>query len=130
MKRISIIIAAVFCLAGCEKLINTSRIIGTWEEYYDYPYFCMDGSVEYTFNEDGTYQIHSYDWLTHTQSTYTHDYTIDGNIITLKSVFPDSDYSTSYTITRLNRKEMSWQKVGTTYSPGTIGSDYLHFVRE
>lgn len=36
----------------------------------------------------------------------------------------------SYTITELDGKEMSWQKVGTTYTPGSNGSDYKHFKRK
>ena len=27
-------------------------------------------------------------------------------------------------------KEMSWQKVGTSYTPGSNGSDYKHFKRK
>ena len=55
MKRILTIMAAIVCLTACEKPINTSMIIGTWSECYDDPNFIMDGTVEYTFNEDGTY---------------------------------------------------------------------------
>ena len=39
MKRILTIMAAVVCLAACEKPVDTSKIIGTWSECYDDPNF-------------------------------------------------------------------------------------------
>ena len=95
MKRILTIMAAVVCLAACEKPVDTSKIIGTWSECYDDPNFVMDG-----------------------------------NVITLNTAATDSAHSPSYTITELNDNEMSWQKVGTTYIPGSNGSDYKHFKRK
>ena len=95
MKRILTIMAAIVCLAACEKPVDTSKIIGTWSECYDDPNFVMDG-----------------------------------NVITLKTAATDSAHSPSYTITELNDNEMSWQKVGTTYIPGSNGSDYKHFKRK
>ena len=59
MKRILTIIAAIVCLAACEKPVDTSKIIGTWSECYDDPNFVMDGTVEYTFKADGTYQVYA-----------------------------------------------------------------------
>ena len=95
MKRILTIMAAILCLAACEKPVDTSKIIGTWSECYDDPNFVMDG-----------------------------------NVITLNTATTDSAHSPSYTITELNDNEMSWQKVGTTYIPGSNGSDYKHFKRK
>ena len=95
MKRILTIMAAIVCLAACEKPVDTSKIIGNWSECYDDPNFVMDG-----------------------------------NVITLKTAATDSAHSPSYTITELDEKEMSWQKVGTTYTPGSNGSDYKHFKRK
>ena len=95
MKRIFAILAAIVCLCGCEKPLDTSKIIGTWSECYDDPNFVMDG-----------------------------------NVITLNTAATDSAHSPSYTITELNDNEMSWQKVGTTYIPGSNGSDYKHFKRK
>ena len=43
-KRILTIMAAIVCLAACEKPVDTSKIIGTWSECYDDPNFVMDGS--------------------------------------------------------------------------------------
>ena len=95
MKRILTIMAAVVCLAACEKPVDTSKIIGTWSECYDNPNFVMDG-----------------------------------NVITLNTAATDSAHSPSYTITELDDNEMSWQKVGTSYTPGSYGSDYKHFKRK
>ena len=130
MKRISIIIAAIACLAACEKPVDTSLIVGTWNECYDDPDFIMDGTVEYTFKADGTYQVYAYDALSGSEVTKTHEYTLEGNVIILNTAATDSADSPSYTITELNDKEMSWQKTGTTYTPGSNGSDYKHFKRK
>ena len=130
MKRLLTIMAAIVCLAGCEKSVDTSKIIGTWSECYDDPNFIMDGTVEYTFKADGTYQVYAYDALSGNKVTSTHEYTIEGNVITLNTAATDSADSPSYTITKLNSKEMSWQKVGTSYTPGSNSSDYKHFKRK
>ena len=130
MKRILLIMTAIICLCGCEKPIDTLMIIGTWSECYDDPNFIMDGTVEYTFNEDGTYQVYSYDALSGNEVTRTHEYIIKDGVITLNTAATDSANSTSYTITELDDKEMSWQMVGTTYTPGSNGSDYIHFKRK
>ena len=130
MKRILAILAGIVCLVACEKPIDTSMIIGTWSECYDDPNFIMDGTVQYTFNEDGTYQVYAYDALSGNEVTRTHAYTIKDGVITLNTASTDSANSTSYTITELDGKEMSWQKVGTTYTPGSNGSDYKHFKRK
>ena len=130
MKRISIIIAAIACLAACEKPVDTSLIVGTWNECYDDPDFIMDGTVEYTFKADGTYQVYAYDALSGSEVTKTHEYTLNGTVITLNTAATDSADSPSYTITELDDKEMSWQKVGTTYTPSSNGSDYKHFKRK
>ena len=55
MKRILIsLTSAIAILCSCEKPVDTSMIIGSWTEYYDDPLFIIDGSIDYTFNEDGT----------------------------------------------------------------------------
>ena len=130
MKRILAILAGIVCLVACEKPIDTSMIIGTWSECYDDLNFIMDGTVEYTFNDDGTYQVYAYDALSGNEVTRTHEYIIKNGVITLNTASTDSANSTSYTITELDGKEMSWQKVGTTYTPGSNGSDYKHFKRK
>ena len=130
MKRILTILAAMACLVACEKPIDTSMVIGTWSECYDDPNFIMDGTVEYTFNDDGTYKVYAYDALSGNEVARTHEYMIKDGVITSNAASTDSANSTSYTITELDGKEMSWQKVGTTYTPGSNGSDYKHFKRK
>ena len=130
MKRILAILAGIVCFVACEKPIDTSMVIGTWSECYDDSNFIMDGTVEYTFNDDGTYQVYAYDALSGNEVTRTHEYMIKDGVITLNTASTDSANSTSYTITELDGKEMSWQKVGTTYTPGSNGSDYKHFKRK
>ena len=83
-----------------------------------------------TFKADGTYQVYAYDALSGNEVTRTHEYTLDGDVITLNTAATDSAHSPSYTITELDGKEMSWQKVGTSYTPGSNGSDYKHFKRK
>ncbi len=57
-----------------------------------------------------------------------YDPTVDKGTITINPAM--SDYSNvTYKLVKLTSKEMEWQKEGTTYSTGTWGSDYRHFVR-
>ena len=130
MKRILTIMAAIVCLAACEKPIDTSQIIGTWSECYDDPDFIMDGTVQYTFNDDGTYMVYAYDALSGNEVTRTYEYTIKDGVITLNTAATYIANSTSYTITEIDDMDMSWQKVGTTYTPGSNGGDYKDFKRK
>ena len=132
MKRFALMfVSALICLCGCEKAdVDINKLYGAWDECYDDKNFVMDGIVEYTFNADGTYQVYTYDALSGMTNTRTHEYTLKDNVITLNTANTDSSYSTSYTITKLNSSEMAWQKVGTSYSPGSNGSDYKHFKRK
>ena len=110
-------------LCGCEK-IDVNKLEGTWSEQYDPTVFAMDGSVEYTFDGNGHYQrVGSHDY----SGTYAIDL-IDKGTITINPAM--SDFSNvTYKLVKLTSKEMEWQKEGTTYSVGTWGSDYRHFVR-
>ena len=65
----------------------------------------------------------------------SHDYSgryaidlINKGTITINPQMSD-DSNVTYTLVKLTSKEMVWQKEGTTYSVGTWGSDYRHFVR-
>ena len=125
-------ICAVFLVAGlcgCEKL-DMSKLEGTWSEQYDPTVFAMDGSVEYTFDGNNNYQFHIY-VLGGESHYYSGRYAIDlinKGTITINPQM--SDFSNvTYTLVKLTSKEMVWQKEGTTYSVGTWGSDYRHFVR-
>ena len=131
-KILSFVCAALLVagLCGCEK-IDVNKLEGTWSEQYDPNVFAMDGSLEYTFDGNGHYQMHVYDVLSGESHDYNGSYAIDlinkGTITINPSM---SDYSNvTYKLVKLTSKEMEWQKEGTTYSVGTWGSDYRHFVR-
>ena len=129
--RISICAALLVAgLCGCEKL-DMSKLEGTWSEQYDPTVFAMDGSVEYTFDENNHYLLHTYDALGGESHDYSGSYAVDlinKGTITINPQM--SDFSNvTYTLVKLTSKEMVWQKEGTTYSVGTWGSDYRHFVR-
>ena len=126
------IIAALLVvgLCGCEK-IDMNRLEGTWSEQYDPMVFAMDGSVEYTFDGNNHYQLHVYDALSGESHDYSGIYAIDmfgKGTITLNPQMSDFSGAT-YKVVKLTSKEMEWQKKGTTYSIGTWGVDYRHFIR-
>lgn len=133
MKRIIVMLAAMLCLCGClnekdyaQYAIDPSWIIGSWYENYDiYPYFTSDTGSTYTFNEDGSYLLKTYDF-DEGQSSCTYNYTISDGVIT--TITPDG--STSYNIVRLDKNLMEWQKVGTEFSEGTLHSDYRRFKKK
>ena len=63
-------------LCGCKK-IDLNKLEGTWSEQYDPTVFAMDGSVEYTFDGNNHYQLHTYDALEGGSHDYTGTYAID-----------------------------------------------------
>ena len=129
-------------LSGCEK-IDVNKLEGTWTEQYDPTVFAMDGSVTFTFDGNNGYQLHVYDALSGESHDYSGHYAIDlinKGTITINpsmsnkgtiTINPSmSDFSNvTYKLVKLTSKEMEWQKEGTTYSVGTWGADYRHFVR-
>jgi len=133
MKILKSLFCAALLVAGlcaCEK-VNVNKLKGTWSERYDPEVFAMDGSVMYTFDGNNGYQVYVHDLLSNEPREYSGHYAIDlinkGTI----TINPEmSDYSNvTYKIVKLTSTEMEWQKEGTTYSVGTWGSDYRHFVR-
>lgn len=130
-KRIFILAALTLTLSACMKesadmdLRQEDWLIGTWYEYYDPTVFAFDGSSEVTISEDGTARWHYYDLLGGGSSDIDYRYTIEKSIITLVS----GSETDAYEVIFLNRNEMAWQRVGTTYSKGTWSSDYKHFLR-
>ncbi len=126
-------ISAVLLMAGlcaCEK-IDMDILEGTWTEQYDPAVFAMDGSVTYTFEGKNHYQLHIYDALGGESWDFSGTYAIDlidKNTITINPIMSD-DSNITFKIVKLTSKEMAWQKEGTTYSIGTWGSDYRHFIR-
>lgn len=133
MKIINTVICAVLLalgLCGCEK-IDLNKLEGTWSEQYDPNVFAMDGSVTYTFYGKNQYSLQVYNWEADELSDYSGTYAVDlfdKNTITINPIM--SDFSNvTYKIVKLTSTEMEWQMIGTTYSPGSWGSDYRHFVR-
>ena len=143
MKKISLLITAILVLVGCSKLeIYEANLPGTWSESYDASKFAFDGILRYTFDGGDTYMLYTSNPDGSSQNTTTGKYTLesegkyiqkmtgdDSIIITLNPDDSD-DSNVSYVIVKLTSSEKAWQKVGTTYSEGTWGSDYRHFVRK
>ncbi len=130
LRNVLCVALLVTGLSGCEK-IDVNKLEGTWSEQYDPEVFAMDGSVTYTFDGNGHYQLHVDDALSGESHDYSGTYAIDlinKGTITINPAM--SDFSNvTYKVVKLTSKEMEWQKEGTTYSAGTWGSDYRHFVR-
>ena len=142
MKRLSLLIVAILALAGCSKLeVYEANLPGTWSESYDADKFAFDGILRYTFDGGDTYTLYTSNPDVSSQHTTTGNYALSSkgtygqkltgdNSITINLNPEKSDESNvTYVIVKLTSDEMAWQKVGTTYSEGTWGSDYRHFVR-
>lgn len=119
------------CL-GCNELdVTANHIIGEWaDNYAAYPDFAQEGGVSYTFKADGVVDIHHYDVFAGSRDITT-VYSVGRtgkNIIFIEYPDVDDEYK-SYKIVKLTNDEMEWQRVGTTFSLGTVGSDFKHFVR-
>ena len=131
MKKIFLLFAtAIMLFSSCSKDedINITNLVGTWDECYDNPYFIMDGIVKYTFYENGTYQVYSYDALSHMEHTRTGTYILQDDWLILNT--EHSENALRYHIVKFKKNEMAWQKEGTEYSEGSLGSDYKHFKRK
>lgn len=136
MKILRTLICAsllVAVLGGCEK-INLNRLEGTWAEQYDPTVFAMDGSLEFTFDGNGKYQLHTYDALSGKTEDHSGGYLLDAEYIEEKNTITFNPYMSDFTnvtykIVKLTSNEMAWQKIWTAPNPGTWGSDYRHFVR-
>ena len=130
MKSVFTLLAATALLAtSCSKdeVIEVSQLtVGYWGECYDNPNFSMDSSVKYKFELDGTYTLKVNHALVDTTVIYTHNYQLQNNVLTLQTDSPVAEQH-SYNIILLNEKEMAWQRVGTSYSEGTLSGDYKHF---
>ena len=117
-------------LTSCVK-IDVNKLEGTWSEQYDPTVFAMDGSLQFTFDGNGSYQLQTYDALSGESYDRSGYYTLDleeKNTITFNPMMSDFT-NVTYRIVKLTSREMEWQKVGTAPNPGTWASDYRHFVR-
>ena len=130
MKSVFTLLAATALLAtSCSKdevIEDVQLTVGYWSECYDNPNFSMDSSVKYKFELDGTYTLKVNHALVDTTVIYTHNYQLQNNVLTLQTDSPVAEQQ-SYNIILLNEKEMAWQRVGTSYSEGTLSGDYKHF---
>lgn len=117
-------------LTGCSKLeINQDNIIGTWsDEYSDYPYYAPEGGVTYTFKADGTVDIHFYDVFAGEKDVQK-TYMIENGELYLNPIMSDLS-GDAFKIVKLTKDEMEWQRIGTSFSKGTVGSDFQHFVKK
>ena len=88
----------------------------------------MEGTVEYTFYENGTYQVYSYDAFSHMEHTRTNTYVLQDDLLILNT--EHSENALRYHIVEFKKNEMAWQMEGTEYSEGTWGSEYKHFKRK
>jgi len=98
MKILRTLICAsllVAVLGGCEK-INLNRLEGTWAEQYDPTVFAMDGSLEFTFDGNGKYQLHTYDALSGKTEDYSGGYLLDAEYIEEKNTITFNPYIKKY----------------------------------
>lgn len=131
MKKLFLLFAvAAILFSSCSKDedINVTNLVGTWDECYDNPHFIMDGTVEYTFYDNGTYQVYSYNAFSHMEHTRTNTYVLQDDLLILN--MEHSENALRYHIVKLKKNEMGWQREGTEYSEGSLGSDYKHFKRK
>ena len=139
MKKISLLIAAILAFSGCSKLeVNEVNILGTWvDDYSAYPYYAPEGGETYTFKADGKVDIHFYDAFAgehDVQRTYTVGALgtpagMENDVLSFDPYMPDFS-GESFKIVKLTKNEMEWQRLGTTFQKGTVGSDFKHFVRK
>ena len=112
-------------LSSCEK-IDLNKLEGTWNE--------MDGSLEFTFDGNGKYQLHTYDALSGESEDRSGGYLLnaeyfeENNTITFNPYMSDFT-NVTYRIVILTSDEMAWQKIGTAPNQGVWASDYRHFVK-
>ena len=64
----------------------------------------MEGTVEYTFYENGTYQVYSYDAFSHMEHTRTNTYVLQDDLLILNT--EHSENALRYRIVEL--KKMKW----------------------
>lgn len=132
------IVLSLLAIASCDKDeldISQENVLGQWvEDYSDYPYFATEGYITYNFNADGLVDIHVYDVFAGDsvmKKTYTvaEDYGDGKDVLMINPHM--SDYSGEYyKIVKLTKNVMEWQRVGTSFQKGTVGSDFKHLIRK
>ena len=94
MKDLKTVICAVLLVAGlggCEK-IDVNKLEGTWSEQYDPMVFAMDGSLEFTFDGNGNYRLHTYDALSGKSEDHSGGYLLDAEYIGEKNTITFNPY--------------------------------------
>ena len=137
IRTLSVLFLASVSLltASCSKMeVTQGNIIGSWAEAYEgYPYYAPDGFLDWTFNTNNTANIHVYDVFAGTND-YSRSFSVEKGRIILdpfESLEGEgvSNLEEQYNITKLTATEMEWQRVGTSFAKGTVGSDFKHFTR-
>ena len=137
IKSLSLSLLAIVCLfiLSCSKMeISQGSILGTWTESYEgYPYYASDGFLDWTFNANNTADIHVYDVFAGTND-YSRSFSVENGNIILGPFEPVegegiNNPEEQYSITKLTATEMEWQRAGTSFAKGTVGSDFKHFTR-
>ena len=137
IRTLSLLFLAGVCLlaVSCSKMVTKGNIIGTWAESYEgYPYYAPDGFPDWTFNTNNTADIHVYNLLLAGTNDYSRSFSVENGKIILgpyESVEGKgiNNPEEQYYITKLTETEMEWQRVGTSFTKGTVGSDFKHFTR-
>jgi hypothetical protein len=136
MKRILFwtILFSTLCICSCsdDDDFVQSELVGTWCESYNDPNFVMDSSVKYTFNSNSTYTWvvnHAFSDMQTQTGTDIYTFDTDRRKLTISYTTESGTSSTTYDVVKLNSRELSLQREGTTFSRGTLGGDYRHFVK-
>lgn len=120
---ILLLLSILIGFGSCDKddKIDINQLTGKWYIYNDDPNLSIDGSVEYTFKEDNTCSIYSYDALSNRDTTVVRAYIIsnDNKMITIFN--NENTYTEQYYILKLTSKEMKWENV----SPNDGNSDKI-----
>ena len=128
MKQWILVLAGILALAACTKQepVDAEALTGTWSEVYDPTVLAFEASSEYTFKADGTAHRRIRDYEVNASHEIDLLWRLERNELTLTFSNGHEDH---YTVTLSGRDEMSWQRVGTTYSKGTWGIDWIHLLR-
>ena len=138
IKSSVVLLITAVLLYACNKadVVDMDLLThGGWYEDYEGYQLEGDGSALYYFdcteesyplaNAPGYLLIVSHSWMGKQEETKTTcQYSVQrGNPNTI------SINRTAYDVVKLDKYEMSLQKSGTEFSPGTVGSNFLHFKR-
>ena len=128
MKRWILLWVGVLTLAACTKqgVVDAEALTGTWTEIYDPTVLAYEASSVYTFKADGTAHRRIRDYEVNASHEIDLLWRLERNELTLTF---SNGHEDRYTVTLSGRDEMSWQRVGTTYSKGTWGIDWIHLLR-